>query len=340
MDDGPVRFYCYDRVARKARFLFTNHRELEGLPLTKMHPVVIKSRDGLDLVSYVSLPAWTDSDGDGRPESPLPMVLLVHGGPWIRDTWSHNSETQWLANRGYAALSVNFRGSSGFGRNFLSAANLEWGCRMHDDLIDAVNWAIKQGIAESKRVAIMGGTYGGYAVLTGLTVTPDVFACGVDICGPSNLITVLESIPPHWEPVVGRFTTCVGDHRTEEGRKLLTERSPLTHVGRITRPLLIGHGARDPRVKEAESDQIVKAMEEKSIPVTYALFDDEGHGLARPENSKAFFAVAEAFLARHLGGRYEPIGDDFDGSSISVRTGADQVPGLTEALAKVVPEEG
>lgn len=340
MDDGPVRFYHYDRGAGKAKFLFTNHEELEGLPLAKMHPVVIKSRDGLDLVSYVSLPAWTDSDGDGRPESPLPTVLLVHGGPWARDTWSYGALTQWLANRGYAVLSVNFRGSSGFGRNFINAAKKEWGRRMHDDLIDAVNWAIKQGIAEPKRIAIMGGDYGGYAVLTGLTVTPDAFACGVTVCGPSNLITLLESIPPHWEPVVDRYTTRVGDHRTGEGRKLLTERSPLTHVDRITRPLLIAHGAHDPQVKEAEADQIVKAMEKKSIPVTYVLFADEGHGLARPENSKAFFAVAEAFLAKHLGGRYEPIGDDFDGSSINVRTGADQVPGLTEALAKVVPEGG
>ncbi|MGB2988118.1 MAG: S9 family peptidase [Phycisphaerae bacterium] len=334
MDDGPFRYYHYDRARRKAKFLFTNRKKLEGQPLTNMHPVVIKSRDGLNLVSYLSLPVWMDKDGNGRPDKPIPMVLFVHGGPWARDNWGYSSIDQWLTNRGYAVLSVNFRSSTGFGKKFVNAADLEWARKMHDDLIDAVDWAIKKKIADPKRVAIMGGSYGGYATLVGLTCTPDVFACGVDICGPSNLITLLESIPPYWKPILDMFTTRVGDHRTEEGRKLLTERSPLTYVDRINRPLLIGQGANDPRVKQAEADQIVKAMEEKNIPVAYVLFPDEGHGFARPENRKAFNAVAEAFLAKHLGGRYEPIGEDFEGSSITVPKGADQVPGLTESLKK------
>jgi len=332
MDNGPVRYYHYDRPGEKAKFLFSNRKALEGQPLTRIHPVVIKSRDGLNLVSYLSLPVWMDRDSDGRPEKPVPIVLFVHGGPWARDSWGYSSYDQWLTNRGYAVLSVNFRSSTGFGKKFVNSGDLEWARKMHDDLIDAVNWAIKKKIADPKRVAIMGGSYGGYATLVGLTYTPDVFACGVDICGPSNLITLLESIPPYWKPMLDVFTTRVGDHRTDEGRKLLTERSPLTYVDRISRPLLIGQGANDPRVKQAEADQIVKAMEDKNIPVAYVLFPDEGHGFARPENRIAFNAVAEAFLAKHLGGRYEPIGDDFTGSSITVPKGADQLPGLPEAL--------
>ena len=332
MDNGPVRYYHYDRAAGKARFLFTNRKDLEDLPLAKMHPVVIKSRDGLDLVSYLSFPVWMDRNNDGRPDKPVPMVLSVHGGPWSRDSWGYSPIDQWLANRGYAVLSVNFRSSTGFGKAFINAGDLEWGRKVHDDLIDAVNWAVEQKIAEPQRVAIMGSSYGGYATLVGLTFTPDVFACGVDIAGPSNLITLLESIPPYWKPMLDVFTTRIGDHRTEDGRKLLAERSPLTYVNRIRKPLLIGQGANDPRVKQAEADQIVKAMEDKNIPVGYVLFPDEGHGFARPENRMAFNAVAEAFLAKHLGGRYEPIDDDFEGSSITVPKGGDQVPGLTEAL--------
>ena len=333
MDDGPIRYYHYDRSKRRASFLFTNRGELEGLPLTKMHSVVIKSRDGLELVSYLSLPIWADADRDGRPDRPLPMVLLVHGGPWSRDGWGYSSYDQWLSNRGYAVLSVNFRGSTGFGKEFVNAADLEWARKMHDDLVDAVNWAIKKKIADPRRIAIMGGSYGGYATLVGLTFTPKVFACGVDMYGPSNLITLLEAIPPYWTPMLDVFTTRVGDHRTEAGRAMLTERSPLTHVDGICKPLLIGQGGNDPRVKQVESDRIVEAMEQKNIPVAYVLLPDEGHGFARPENSKAFSAVAEAFLARHLGGRYEPIGDDFAGSSIIIREGAEEVPGLAAALS-------
>jgi len=334
MDDGPVRYYHYDRKEKKATFLFTNRKSLEGLALTRMHPVVVRSRDGLNLVNYLSLPVWMDRNQDGRPAKPLPMVLMVHGGPWARDGWGYNPMHQWLANRGYAVMSVNFRGSTGFGKKFLNAANLEWAGKMHDDLLDSVDWAIEKKIADPERVAIMGGSYGGYATLVGLTFTPEKFACGVDIVGPSNLITLINAIPPYWKPMMDMFTARVGDPRTEEGKKLLAERSPLTHVNRICRPLLIGQGANDPRVKQAEADQIVKAMEEKKIPVTYVLFPDEGHGFARPANRKAFNAVTEAFLAEHLGGRYEPVGEDFTGSKITVPSGAEGVPGLAAAMAK------
>jgi len=334
VDNGPVRYYLYDRDAGEARFLFTDRKALEQYALAKMHSTIVKSRDGLNLVCYYTLPVGSDQDGDGRPDSPLPMVLLVHGGPWARDTWGFNPYHQWLANRGYAVLSVNFRGSTGFGKDFVNAGNMEWGRRMHDDLIDAVDGAIRKGIASPERIAIFGGSYGGYATLIGLTLTPDRFACGVDIVGPSNLVTLLESIPPYWKPMVELFAKRVGDHRTSEGRTLLLERSPLTYVERIRKPLLIGQGANDPRVKRTESDQIVKAMLEKGIPVTYVVFPDEGHGFARPENRLSFNAVAEAFLARFLGGLAEPIGDDFEGSTITVETGVEEVPGLCEALRR------
>ena len=332
MDNGPVRYYLYDRDAGRADFLFTNRKALENLPLAKMHPVLIKARDGLELVSYLTLPVDADADADGRPERPLPMVLLVHGGPWARDTWGYNPLHQLLANRGYAVLSVNYRGSTGFGKAFVNAGNREWGRKMHDDLLDAVDWAVEQGIADPKRVAIMGGSYGGYATLVGLTMTPEVFACGVDIVGPSNIVTLLNTIPPYWAPAIQLFKDRVGDHTTEEGRKFLASRSPLTYVDQIKRPLLIGQGANDPRVKQSESDQIVKAMQQKGIPVTYVLYPDEGHGFARPENRLSFYAVAEAFLAQHLGGRYEPIGNALNGSSITVPQGVDQVPGLAKTL--------
>jgi len=333
-DNGPIRYYRYDRSAKKAHFLFTNRSALEDKKLVKMKPVVIRTRDGLDLVNYISLPVGSDSDDDGIPDEPLPMVLHVHGGPWARVSWGYNPFFQWLANRGYAVMSVNFRGSTGFGKNFINAGNLEWAAKMHADLIDSVKWAVEKRIADPRKVAILGGSYGGYATLVGLTFTPETFACGVDIVGPSNLITLLNSIPPYWAPMINLFTSRVGDHRTDEGKKLLTESSPLTHVDRISKPLLIGQGANDPRVKQAESDQIVKAMQEKNIPVTYVLYSDEGHGFARPENRLSFFAVAEAFLSKCLGERYEPVGDDFEGSSIKVPAGAEYVPGLDTNLEK------
>jgi dipeptidyl aminopeptidase/acylaminoacyl peptidase len=333
LDDGPVQYYLYDRENHKATFLFTNRKSLEGQPLVKMYPVSIRARDGLELVSYLSIPASADRDHDARPDRPLPMVLLVHGGPWARDDWGFDPLHQLLANRGYAVLSVNYRGSTGFGKAFVNAGNKEWAGKMHDDLIDAVNWAVAQRIADRERVAIAGGSYGGYSTLVGLTFTPETFACGVDIVGPSNLVTLLNNIPPYWAPMLPVLTDRVGDPSTPEGQKFLTSRSPLSRADRIKRPLLIGQGANDPRVKKAEAEQIVNAMREKNIPVTYVLFPDEGHGFARPENNLAFFAVAEAFLAQNLGGRFETIGKAFDGSTITVPEGEAGVPGLKEAMA-------
>ncbi len=333
-DTSPVRYYVFDRAVGEATFLFTNRTDLEGQPLAPMHPVVIEARDGLELVSYLSLPVRAAPDGSLRPDEPLPLVLTVHGGPWARDNWGYSAVHQWLANRGYGALAVNFRGSTGFGKAFLNAGNLEWGAAMQDDLLDAVHWAIDEGIADPERVAIMGGSYGGYATLAGLAFHPEIFAAGVSIVGPSNLITLLEAIPPYWEPQVELFATRVGDHRTDEGRALLEARSPLTQAESIRAPLLIAQGANDPRVPRAESDQMVAALRDGAVPVTYALYPDEGHGLVRPPNRLSFYALADGFLAATLGGRFEPIGDDLVGSSITVPEGAHHVPGLVEALGR------
>lgn len=332
VDDGPARFYLYDRPNRAAHFLFTERQALENLPLVKMHAVVIPSRDGLDLVAYYSLPQGSDANGEGRPDRPIPLVFRPHGGPWGRDFWGYDPWHQWLANRGYAVLSVNFRASTGLGKAFTNAGDRQWGEKILEDQVDAVQWAITQGIADPDKVAIMGGSFGGYSTLAGLTFYPELYACGVDLVGPSNLVTLLESMPPYWRPMVELFTTRVGDHRTPEGRALLTKHSPLTYVERICRPLLIGQGANDPRVKQAESDQIVGAMQARHIPVTYVLYPDEGHGFARPENWLSFNAIAEAFLAKCLGGRYEPIGEDFTHSSLQVPAGAEEIPGLSAAL--------
>ena len=326
VDDGPVKFYVYDREQQKTHYLFSSRSDMDGYQWAKMKPVIIKSRDGLDLVSYLTLPPGSNA------QQPLPMILDVHGGPWSRDSWGFNSSHQWLANRGYAVLSVNFRGSTGFGKHFINAANGEWAGKMHDDLLDAVDWAVKEKIANPDKIAIMGGSYGGYATLVGLTYTPKVFACGVDIVGPSSLVTLMQNVPPYWAPFMPVMKDRVGDHTTEEGRKELLARSPLTFVDKIERPLLIGQGANDPRVKQVEADQIVAAMQERKIPVTYVLYPDEGHGFARPANRMSFNAVVEAFLAEHLGGRFEPIGDDFAGAKITVPAGAEGVPGLPKAL--------
>jgi dipeptidyl aminopeptidase/acylaminoacyl peptidase len=337
--ESPGTYYLYDRASRELTKLFSVRPELEPYTLADMHPVEIPSRDGLTLVSYLSLPPGSDSDGDGRPDEPLPMVLFVHGGPWGRDAYGYNSAHQWLANRGYAVLSVNFRASTGFGKAFISAGDLEWGRKMHDDLLDGVAWAIAEGVTTEDRVAIMGGSYGGYATLAGLAFTPETFACGVDIVGPSNLETLLESTPPYWASQYELLARGVGDPRTPEGEALLRERSPLHAAGDIKKPLLIGQGANDPRVKRAESDQIVEAMRASGLPVTYVLFPDEGHGFARPENNLAFNAVAEGFLASCLEGRQEPIGEAFAGSSLTVLEGEGNVSGLAEALAAHEPVE-
>ncbi len=325
---APIASYLFDRDAMTLTKFYVTKPELEGAPLQTMHALEIKARDGLTLPSYLTLPPQSDPDGDGIPDQPVPLVLVVHGGPWARDGYGYNRTHQWLANRGYGVLSVNFRGSTGFGKNFISAGDKEWSGKMHDDLLDAVEWAIAQGIAEKDKVAIMGGSYGGYATLVGLTFTPDVFACGVDIVGPSNLETLLETIPPYWEPLVKQFHERMGDPTTPEGLEFLKSISPLYKAQDIVKPLLIGQGANDPRVKQAESDQIVQAMERHKVPVTYVLFPDEGHGFHRPENNIAFNAIAENFLAECIGGRAEPAGDVLAASTAQIPTGREHVKGL------------
>jgi dipeptidyl aminopeptidase/acylaminoacyl peptidase len=299
-DDGPVYYYLYDRASQTSSLLFSNKPDLEKLPLVSMQPVRYSARDSLTIHGYLTLPTGVE------PQA-LPMVLLVHGGPWARDTWGYDPQAQWLANRGYAVLQVNFRGSTGYGKAFVNAGNRQWAAQMHDDLLDAVSWLTQQGIADPAKVAIMGGSYGGYAALVGLAFTPDVFAAGVDIVGPSNLLTLLQSIPPYWAPLLSKMYLRVGNLETEA--EFLKSRSPLFFCDQIQKPLLIGQGANDPRVKQAESDQIVEAMRSAGKPVEYVLYPDEGHGFARPENRIQFYAIAEEFLAKYLGGRAEAIGE-------------------------------
>jgi dipeptidyl aminopeptidase/acylaminoacyl peptidase len=333
--EGATKYYRFDRdkPERKADFLFVSHDALAKLALAKMVPVTIKSRDGLDLISYVTLPPNADPEGNGSARQPLPLVVFVHGGPWSRDSYGLNPTVQWLVSRGYGVLQVNYRGSTGFGKAFVNAANHEWAGKMHDDILDAVKWAIDKKIADPSKVAIFGGSYGGYETLVGLTFTPDAFACGVDVVGPSNLQTLLASIPPYWAADFEDMTRRMGDPRTPEGRKLLADRSPLTRAAAIKKPLLIGQGKNDPRVKQAEADQIVSAMQKNHIPVTYALYPDEGHGFARAENKKSFNAVMEIFLAQCLGGSYQPIGNDFAGSSITVPVGKNEIFSLATSSA-------
>jgi dipeptidyl aminopeptidase/acylaminoacyl peptidase len=233
----------------------------------------------------------------------VPLVLLVHGGPWYRDSWGLNTVAQWLSNRGYACLQVNYRGSVGYGKTFLNAGNREWGAKMHNDLVDAVNWATTQGIANPQKIAIYGASYGGYAALVGATFTPDLLCCAVDICGPCNLVSVLSSFPSYWLSDQKQWDSRVGN--PEKDVEFLKSRSPLFKVNNIKIPILIGQGANDPRVKQAESEQIVAALKAKNLPYEYVLFPDEGHGFAKPENRLKFNAITEKFLAQHLGGRYE-----------------------------------
>lgn len=295
-DTGPVSYYVYDRKTKTGTFLFYNQPDLAKYTLAPIEPISFTSRDGLTIHGYITFPP-------GKEHKNLPMVLNVHGGPWARDDWGYNPEAQWLANRGYICLEVNYRGSTGYGKNFVNAGDHEWAGKMHNDLVDAVQWAIQKGYANPKKVAIYGGSYGGYAALVGATFTPDLFCCAVDIVGPSNLITLIKSIPPYWSTFLANFQKRVGNPDTEAD--FLKSRSPLFKVDNVKIPMLIAQGANDPRVKQAEAEQIVDAMKKKGIQYEYMLFPDEGHGFAKPENRIKFYTHAEKFLADHLGGRYE-----------------------------------
>jgi dipeptidyl aminopeptidase/acylaminoacyl peptidase len=300
-DTGAIPYYSYDRETRTGQFLFEHQPELSRYELAPMEPFSFTSRDGLTIHGYATFPPGAGREG-------LPMVLNVHGGPWARDTWGFNPEAQWLANRGYLCVQVNFRGSTGYGKAFVNAGDREWGGRMHDDLVDAVAFATGQGWADPARVAIYGGSYGGYAALVGAAFTPELFCCAVDIVGPSNLKTLIETVPPYWAPLISQFHRAVGDPAKDAD--FLWSRSPLSRADNISIPLLIAQGANDPRVKQAESEQIVAALVKAGIDHEYMLFPDEGHGFAKPENRLRFYAAAERFLARHLGGRAEEQPDD------------------------------
>jgi dipeptidyl aminopeptidase/acylaminoacyl peptidase len=295
-DDGPITFYSYDRGSRTGRFLFDSRPDLARYELARMEPFTFQARDGLLIHAYATFPA------DGGREG-LATVVNVHGGPQTRDTWGFDPEAQWLANRGYLCLQVNYRGSTGYGKSFVAAGDREWGAKMHDDLLDAVNYAVAAGWSDSSRVAIYGGSYGGYAALAGAAFTPDFFCCAVDIVGPSNLKTLLETIPPYWAPLKAQLYKRVGNPETDAD--FLWSRSPLSRAADIKIPLLIAQGANDPRVKQAESEQIVAALKDAGIDYEYLLFPDEGHGFAKPQNRLKFYAAAERFLARYLGGRFE-----------------------------------
>jgi len=293
-DDAPEYWYLYDRSKQQATLLFSNRPQLEKYALSAMKPIEFTARDGMKLYGYLTTPA-------GMEARNLPMVEFVHGGPWGRDEWGYNRYAQWLANRGYAVLQVNFRGSTGYGKRYVNAGDRQWAGTMHTDLLDGKDWVAKQGVADPAKVCIMGGSYGGYATLAGVTFSPDAFACGVDIVGPSNLNTLLKTIPPYWSTLLATFHKRMGDSEA-----VLKEESPLFKADQIKAPLLIGQGANDPRVNKAESDQIVAAMRKNDKPVRYYVFPDEGHGFARPANNMAFNAASEEFLAKYLGGRLEP----------------------------------
>ena len=293
-DDAPEYWYLFDRATRQSTLLFTNRPALEKYQLSKMSPIEFSARDGMKLYGYLTTPVGVEA-------KKLPTVLFVHGGPWGRDVWGFNRYAQWLSNRGYAVLQINFRGSAGYGKEYINAGDRQWAGSMHTDLLDGKDWVVKQGIADPAKVCIMGGSYGGYATLAGVAFSPDAFACGVDIVGPSNLNTLLKTIPPYWSTIVAIFHKRMG-----ESEQVLKDQSPLFKADQIKAPLLIGQGANDPRVNKAESDQIVAAMRKNDKPVQYYVFPDEGHGFARPVNNMAFNAVSEEFLAKYLGGRAEP----------------------------------
>ncbi len=295
-DSGPVPYFAFDRARRQGRFLFEHRPALLRYELSAMEPFSFTARDGLTIHGYATFPPGTARSG-------LPTVLNVHGGPWVRDSWGFNPEAQWLANRGYLCLQVNYRGSTGYGKAFVNAGDREWGGKMQDDLTDAVAFAVAQGWADRSRVAVYGGSYGGYAALAGAVFTPELFCCAVDIVGPSNLKTLIETIPPYWAPMVAQYHRRVGNPAVDA--EFLWSRSPLSGAERIRIPLLIAQGANDPRVKQAESEQIVAALDQAGIEHQYMLFPDEGHGFAKPANRLRFYAAAERFLARYLGGRAE-----------------------------------
>jgi acetyl esterase/lipase len=324
--------WLYDRKKRALKKLYDTRPALTAAPLVGMRAVTIKSRTGQELYSYLSLPPGSDPANKGIPNTPQPLILVVHGGPHNRDSFGFNPIHQWLANRGYAALSVNMRGSIGFGKAFLNSSSGEWGTNLDDDLSDAVTWAIRNKIADPARIAIMGGSYGGYAVLRGMTRNPATYACGIDQFGPSDLTTMQSSAATYGVSALNHNE--VGDPSTADGLARMKDQSPLSHADQIRNPLLVAQGTNDPAVKPSDqSAPMVAAVKAAGVPVTYLLYPDEGHGFVRAENNLSFYAVAEQFLAKCLGGRAQPLtAADMTASSVQVVEGADYIPGLTAAL--------
>ncbi len=297
-DVDPGTTYLFDRKTKKLTFQYRPRPNIPVEHMAHMKAIRYPSSDGLEIPAYLTLPK-------GVEHKNLPLIVMPHGGPWARSGWGFNSYAQFLANRGYAVLDPNFRASTGYGKSFVNAGNKEWGRKMQDDITWGVKYLVEQGIVDPGKVGIMGGSYGGYATLAGLAFTPDVFACGVSIVGPSNLITLLNSIPPYWESIRKVFYLRMGDPSTPEGEADLKAMSPLFSADKIKSPLLVVQGANDPRVKQHESDQIVVALRDRGFDVEYIVAPDEGHGFARPVNNMAMLAAAEKFLSKHLGGRFQ-----------------------------------
>ncbi len=297
-DIEPGETYLWDRRSKKLTLQYKIREKLDRNSLAPMKPVRYKSSDGLEVPAYLTVPK-------GSSGKDLPTVLFIHGGPWGRDVWGYHSYAQFLANRGYAVLQPNFRASTGYGKKFLNAGNNEWGQKMQDDITWGKKYLVEQGISDPQRVAIMGGSYGGYATLAGVAFTPDEYAAGVAIVAPSNLQTLLDSIPPYWEAIRTVFYKRMGDPNTPEGLAQMKRQSPVFSADKIKTPLMVVQGANDPRVKKFESDQIVYALQKRNYPVEYIVAPDEGHGFARPVNNMAMLAAAEKFLAQFLNGRYQ-----------------------------------
>ena len=332
LTDAPETVYRYDHPAKRLTKLFALTPRLEGLPLAKMNPVVTKSSDGFDLIGYVSLPLDADPRQEGKPSRPVPMVVLIHGGPSDeRAQFGFSPLLQWLTNRGYGVFYMNFRGSPGFGKKFLTAQQGEWGGKMNRDVDEQVEHLIADKIADPEKIAVFGGSYGGFATLVAITKRPDLYKCAIDVVGPANLETFIQTRPPEWS--LDSLAADLGDPRTPEGLAKLRDRSPINHIDRVQGPILIVQGANDRRVPQAESDRLVEAMKSRNVKVTYLLYPDEGHGLLRQPNNNSSNAVTEIFLSKCLGGRAEPIGSALEGSSVIVPTGAEHIAGLADALA-------
>jgi dipeptidyl aminopeptidase/acylaminoacyl peptidase len=307
-----THYFLWDRAEKKPSFLFSDRPELDVLQLAEVRPIKYRARDTMELHGYLAIPP-------GLASRNLPLMLYVHGGPWLRDYWTFKPWTQLLANRGYAVLQANYRGSMGYGMKHLHAGDRQFGLAMQDDLTDAVKWAVAEGIADPERVGIIGLSYGGYAALAGAAFTPNLYKCAIDLCGPSNLFTSIRSFPPYIA-MRALWNTRVGNPDDASDQELLTNASPLFAADKIRIPLLIGQGANDSRNKQSESDQIVASIEKNGGTATYVLYPDEGHGISRSANRMDFLARVEKFLAEHLGGRCEPMdGERIEGSSAIVK---------------------